>query len=120
MNIKAKLKGAWVKLAEFLTRKATPGHFERMNLHPDVCKAFQSSQKPIQTRETPSVMGTTSRGKNWQPRNRAWLSREELLPKEMRFPLKSPFMAAITTKSGTEYLRRHGTLERVDKLFATA
>jgi hypothetical protein len=120
MNIKAKLKGAWAKLAEYLTRKSEPAHFERMNLHQDVCKAFQDSQKPVERRATPSTFGKTSQGKNWYPRGRRYVGQEVDLPKEMQLPRKSPFTSELTLATGGVYLRRHGTLQRVDKLFAGA
>lgn len=37
-------------------------------LHPDVLAAFVAALTPVKRRDTPSVMGRTSEGKNWYPR----------------------------------------------------
>lgn len=120
MNIRAKLKSAYSKLAEMLTRKAYPGHFESMNLHPSVLAAFRASQRPVERRATESVMGRTSWGRNWFPRDRAYFPWVEDLLKHLQLPKTSPFTHEVTLQSGRVYLMRHGTRQRVDRLFPAA
>lgn len=121
MNIRAKLKSAYRKLVEQLTRMSAPTGWEPLRLKPDVQAAFIVACAPLPPRrETPSVMGRTSKGKNWYPRGQRWMLTEVDLPEALRLPKRSPFEKEVTLHTGRVYLMRHGTLERVDRLFPAA
>lgn len=96
----------------------TPRAMSRMNLHPEVYAAFHRAFAPVVRRETPSVMGSTSRGRSWYPRNRAYQPRVVGLRKDQRLPKTSPFLLAVITATSRVYLQRHRTLERADRLAA--
>jgi len=118
LKIFEKLGKAYRKLAEYLTRKEKPKAWEKINLHPEVRDAFVAALQPVARRETPSVMGSTSRGRSWFPRRCWYPAQVRALPPALQLPKKSPFVLEVTLRDGTAYLQRHGTMERVDKLFA--
>jgi hypothetical protein len=97
---------------------AKPEPFAKWHLDPEVQRAFIDAHRPVKGRAVPSAFGSTSRGRNWFPRDRAYMPRVVALKKNQQLPKKSPFMLGVILATGRAYLQRHGTLERCDRLAA--
>lgn len=118
MNLKSMLRGVVTAAGRMLGVKQKAAPFSLMNLHPEVEAAFVAALKPVERREEESTFGTTSRGRGWHPRSRAYLPNEARLPQRFQLPKKSPFMSEVRLATGRVYLQRHGTLYRADRLAA--